>query len=118
MIKNPYIGMPIELPEWEEVPCKGCGAGSGGSCDACGNPGGGAPGGSGGSNGSDGDAPGNDNDWQDDGSFDSMYLGSLPIAMCYVPNQRWKTTYPLDQALTAGTLFPELDLPFKGGMMR
>lgn len=115
MIKNPYIGMPIELPDWEEVPCKGCGAGSGGS--GGGAPGGGNPGGSGGSNGSGGN-PGNDNDWQGDGSFDSMYLGSLPIAMCYVPNQRWKTTYPLDQALTAGTLFPELDLPFKGGMKR
>ena len=109
MIKNPYIGMPIELPEWEKVPCKGCGAGSGGSDGS---------GGSNGSGGSGGDAPGNDNDWQGDGSFDSMYLGSLPIAMCYVPNQRWKTTYPLDQALTAGTLFPELDLPFKGGMKR
>ncbi|MBS5391175.1 MAG: spore coat associated protein CotJA [Firmicutes bacterium] len=47
-----------------------------------------------------------------------MYLGSLPIAMCYVPNQRWKTTYSLDKALTVGTVFPELDLPFKGGMKR
>ncbi len=50
--------------------------------------------------------------------FDSMYLGSLPLAMAYVPFQRWKTTYSLERALQAGTVFPELDLPFTGGMKK
>ncbi|MBS5334144.1 MAG: spore coat associated protein CotJA [Firmicutes bacterium] len=47
-----------------------------------------------------------------------MCLGDLPPAMCYVPYQRWKKTYSAEQALCAGTLFPELNLPFKGGMQR
>ena len=105
MVKNPYIGMPIEITDWEDTPCEGCSTGGSGSdiSPDSGNTGGSA---------------GNDNNWQNDGTFDSMYLGSLPIAMCYVPNQRWKTTYSLDKALTVGTVFPELDLPFKGGMKR
>lgn len=60
----------------------------------------------------------NDNIWQDNNAFDSMYLGNLPPAMCYVPYQHWKKTYSTEQALCAGTLFPELNLPFKGGMKR
>ena len=58
------------------------------------------------------------NHGENGGSFDSMYLGSLPLAMAYVPFQRWKTTYSLERALQAGTVFPELDLPFTGGMKK
>ena len=43
--------------------------------------------------------------------IDSEY----PIAMAYVPWQQWQTTYPLDQALMQGTIFPELDLQFNYG---
>lgn len=45
-------------------------------------------------------------------------LDDLPLAMSYVPFQKWNTTYALDKALQRGTIFPELDLPFKGGMCK
>ncbi len=104
MIKNPYIGMPIEIISRERQPHTSCSAPSMKHCNchSCNTE----------QNGN------NDNIWQDNGTFDSINLGNLPIAMCYVPYQRWKTTYSPDQALTAGTLFPELNLPFKGGMRR
>lgn len=42
-----------------------------------------------------------------------------PLAMAYVPFQQWGETYGDDEALSRGTLFPELDLPFsKGGADR
>lgn len=41
-------------------------------------------------------------------------LYSLPLAMAYVPWQRWNQTYELDKALMCGTLFPELNKPFYG----
>lgn len=41
-------------------------------------------------------------------------LDELPLAMAYVPRQTWKTTYPVEEALVRGTIFPELDLPFTG----
>ena len=50
--------------------------------------------------------------------FDGQLLGSLPIAMTYTPMQQWKTTYSAEEALQRGTLFPELDLPFEGKMWR
>lgn len=44
---------------------------------------------------------------------------NTPIAMAYVPFQQWGETYGDDEALSRGTLFPELDLPFsKGGNAR
>lgn len=38
-----------------------------------------------------------------------------PLAMAYVPMQRWYNTYEPAVALQRGTIFPELDLPFLGG---
>ncbi|MBS6954475.1 MAG: spore coat associated protein CotJA [Enterocloster asparagiformis] len=38
-----------------------------------------------------------------------------PTAMAYVPWQQWQTTYPLEQGLMQGTIFPELDLQFNYG---
>ncbi|QNM05096.1 spore coat associated protein CotJA [Qiania dongpingensis] len=32
--------------------------------------------------------------------------------MAFVPWQQWECTYPLDQALFIGTVFPSLDKPF------
>lgn len=45
-------------------------------------------------------------------------LSGLPIGMAYVPWQRWCQTYPMEQALDRGTIFPELDLPFVMGRCR
>ena len=36
------------------------------------------------------------------------------VAMAYVPYQQFEKTYPAEKALSAGTLFPELDKPFYG----
>ncbi len=38
----------------------------------------------------------------------------FPIAMAYVPWQELDATYSPEAALKSGTLFPELDKPFKG----
>ena len=43
------------------------------------------------------------------------------LAMAYVPWQQFSTVYEPDRALSAGTIFPELDKPFlaaKGGRCR
>lgn len=39
-------------------------------------------------------------------------LQELPLAMAYVPIQAWGDTYSSCRALSRGTLFPILDLPF------
>ena len=52
---------------------------------------------------------------ENNNDFDETRLDNLPLAMSYVPFQRWNNTYPLAKALERGTIFPELDLPFKGG---
>ena len=39
----------------------------------------------------------------------------MPIAMAYVPMQRWNQVYDMSRGLTWGTIFPELDLPFVMG---
>ena len=38
----------------------------------------------------------------------------LPVAMAYVPCQKFSTTYDLNYALRVGTVFPELCKPFCG----
>ena len=47
--------------------------------------------------------------------FDAQFLGSLPLAMTYVPMQQWNAAYMPAEALIHGTLFPDLNLPFEGG---
>lgn len=37
-----------------------------------------------------------------------------PLAMAYVPMQRWGMTYDSTMALKRGTIFPDLDFPFIG----
>lgn len=37
-----------------------------------------------------------------------------PVAMAYVPWQQWYTVYDLEKGLACGTIFPELDKPFRG----
>ncbi len=46
--------------------------------------------------------------------FGKMCLDELPLAMSYVPMQRWEDLYELSMALERGTLFAKLDLPFIG----
>lgn len=41
-------------------------------------------------------------------------IDDFPIAMAYVPWQKWNETFTAEDALEHGTIFPELYLPFKG----
>lgn len=41
-----------------------------------------------------------------------LKLDSMPLAMTYVPWQKWQNIYKPENALYAGTIFQELDLPF------
>lgn len=41
-------------------------------------------------------------------------LDQLPLAMAYVPMQKFGETYDGLRALERGTIFPDLDLPFCG----
>ena len=127
MIRDPYIGMPLTMGGMQ-IPCESCrndrslrqqrmdtekqmsrmpdsvmGAGATIGCGPL------------------GDSP--QLNWQGGSAgnamgFDSMYLGSLPLASAYVPFQQWKTTYSLEAGLNRGTIFPELDLPFEGYMRK
>ena len=44
--------------------------------------------------------------------FDPSMVDSLPLAMVYAPRQKWRNAYSPEEALSRGTLFAELDLPF------
>lgn len=44
-----------------------------------------------------------------------MEACNLPLAIATVPLQKFEKLYPLPLALTRGTLFCALDLPFQGG---
>ncbi len=46
--------------------------------------------------------------------FSTTPLDELPLTMVYGPMQSLNKTYPSEDALCRGTLFPELDKPFKG----
>ncbi|HPY86260.1 spore coat associated protein CotJA [Ruminococcus sp. XPD3002] len=45
----------------------------------------------------------------------SRFPQNTPLAMAYVPFQQWGETYQHDDALEYGTLFPELNFPFRKG---
>ena len=42
-------------------------------------------------------------------------FGSWPIGMTYVPMQPWEEPFDLAKGLRAGTIFPCLRKPFRGG---
>ena len=46
--------------------------------------------------------------------FGKTCLDDLPLAMSYVPMQKWEDIYAPAMALDRGTLFAKLDLPFIG----
>lgn len=41
-------------------------------------------------------------------------VDDLPLAMAYVPFQKWRKLYDPQTALKRGTIFEELDLPYIG----
>lgn len=41
-------------------------------------------------------------------------LRGMPIAMAYVPWQEWRSLYEADKGFCRGTIFEELDKPFRG----
>lgn len=41
-------------------------------------------------------------------------LNGMPIAMAYVPWQEWRALYEAEKALHCGTIFEELNKPFRG----
>ncbi len=44
-------------------------------------------------------------------------IDKLPLAMAYVPFQKWKNVYDASAGLQAGTIFQDLELPFYGYKM-
>ena len=46
---------------------------------------------------------------------DLSSVDGLPLGMMYAPMQRFRKLYAPEEALCRGTLFCELDLPFRGG---
>lgn len=49
-----------------------------------------------------------------DRDFGNCRLDDLPLAMSYVPMQKWEDLYAPAVALERGTMFAKLDLPFIG----
>ena len=45
-------------------------------------------------------------------------IDGLPLAMAYVPMQKFENLYEIDSAFCAGTLFKDLDKPFVGRCCR
>lgn len=43
-----------------------------------------------------------------------QHADQLPLAMGYVPDQKFQKTFDLSRALSYGTIFPELCKPFCG----
>ena len=43
-----------------------------------------------------------------------LKLDSMPLAMTYVPSEKCQNIYKPENALYAGTIFQDLDLPFTG----
>lgn len=47
-----------------------------------------------------------------------MDFSTFPLAMCYVPWQKWGEVYNLHDGFTIGTIFPCLNKPFLGRGVR
>lgn len=47
-------------------------------------------------------------------------LENMPLAMAYVPWQKWQNIYDAEKGFCNGTIFQELNLPFQGtgGVLR
>lgn len=58
------------------------------------------------------------NNSMDNTCTDSFGKCGMMLGMNYVPWQKWGRTYPLSQAISQGTIFPDLDYPFEMGRCR
>ena len=45
---------------------------------------------------------------------ETVKLDSLPLAMAYVPWQQWRKLHDLGYGFRCGTIFQELEKPFRG----
>lgn len=54
----------------------------------------------------------NDNDRMD---RTADFMRDMPIGMSYVPMQHWRKIYAAEEGFSKGTIFAELDFPFKYG---
>lgn len=43
-----------------------------------------------------------------------VFPNDMPLAMAYVPWQTWQNIYDAEKGFCNGTIFQELNLPFKG----
>lgn len=46
-------------------------------------------------------------------NYSGKFPEHTPLAMAYVPFQQWSDTCELSEAFSCGTIFSELNLPFK-----
>lgn len=51
-------------------------------------------------------------------NYDDTQLKNLPLTMAYVPFQKCIDSYTEAEALKRGTLYPELDKPFYGNLLK
>ena len=56
------------------------------------------------------------NDCKEKLSLKNSCVNSFPLAMAYVPMQRYEKLYCAEDALKNGTLFEDLNLPFYGSV--
>lgn len=49
-----------------------------------------------------------------DHSCEHDMLSEMPLAMAYVPWQKWRRLYEAEKGFQQGTIFEELDKPFRG----
>ena len=56
-----------------------------------------------------------DSDFCPINKYDFSCVDDFPLAMAYIPMQKFENLYSLDEALCAGTLYKDLDKPFLGG---
>lgn len=49
-----------------------------------------------------------------DSTHTAHSIDGMPIGMAYVPRQVWRDIYDTGKGLMRGTIFEELDLPFRG----
>ncbi len=54
----------------------------------------------------------------EDCNCDYRCVDNLPVGSMYAPMQKFRKLYSPEEALCRGTLFCELDLPFRGGKQR
>jgi len=57
------------------------------------------------------------NDNMTDKMRNDMINELRPLAMAYIPMQKWGTIYDPAKGLKQGTIFPDLDFPFLGREM-